>query len=189
MVELTVLGNGPSCPNPGGFSAGYLLRGPMGRPILLDCGHGISGAVQAQVALNDLEAAVISHMHPDHFFDLLPLRYGLQFYGVEQIPLYLPPNGTSVIDSLEPVLGLPTGFFAGRYAIAEYDTNQPLAIGSLEMTFSPTQHFIPAYALRVSDGQRTLFYSADTGPVESLVQFASGADLGLVEATLEKPRA
>lgn len=44
-------------------------------------------------------------------------------------------------------------------------------------------HPVPAYALRVEAGGRTLVYTGDTGPHEPLVDFASGADLFLAEAS------
>jgi len=183
-MKLTIAGASPSCPNPGGASAGYLFSGSGGR-FLLDCGHGIAGAVQTYLPLDDLSAIVISHMHPDHFLDLLPLRYGLQFYGVERLPLHLPPNGRDMLNGIEPALGLPVGFFADRYDISEYQVDSSLSVAGLELTFFPTQHFIPAYAVRVSDGPHSLFFSADTGPNQGVVDFARGADLGLVEATYE----
>jgi ribonuclease BN (tRNA processing enzyme) len=39
----------------------------------------------------------------------------------------------------------------------------------------------------VSDGDRTLAYSADSAPCDGLVELARGADLFLCEATLAQP--
>ena len=39
----------------------------------------------------------------------------------------------------------------------------------------------------MSDGERTLAYSGDTGPTPRLAELAHGADLFLCEATLDDP--
>ena len=45
-------------------------------------------------------------------------------------------------------------------------------------------YLLEAYALRVTDGGRTLAYSGDSGPGPALVELARDADLFLCEATL-----
>jgi ribonuclease BN (tRNA processing enzyme) len=44
-------------------------------------------------------------------------------------------------------------------------------------------HPVPAYAISVSVGDRTLVYSGDTGETEALVSLAHNADVLLCEAT------
>jgi ribonuclease BN (tRNA processing enzyme) len=46
---------------------------------------------------------------------------------------------------------------------------------------------LESYGLRVSDGNRTLAYSADSAPCDGLVELARDADLFLCEATLAQP--
>jgi ribonuclease BN (tRNA processing enzyme) len=46
---------------------------------------------------------------------------------------------------------------------------------------------LESYGLRVSDGDRTLAYSADSAPCNGLVELARDADLFLCEATLSQP--
>ena len=50
-----------------------------------------------------LDAIVVSHMHADHFFDLVPFRYALK-YGpkrrAQRMPLRLPPGGSASLDAL-----------------------------------------------------------------------------------------
>ena len=48
-------------------------------------------------------------------------------------------------------------------------------------------HPVPAFALRITAGGRTLVYSGDTAPCDELVEISRGADLALFEASyLEK---
>jgi len=87
-------------------------------------------------------------MHADHFFDLVPLRYAYRFGGEPEskTPLWLPPGGATVLDSLTAPLDLDEAFFSGTFCIREYNPSGSLTIGSAELRFAHTKHFIPAYA-------------------------------------------
>src|SRR5437763_5484042 len=100
-MKLTVVGASPSFENPGGASSSYLL-GTGTQRILIDCGHGSLGVLRTVIGLSDLTAIVISHMHPDHIFDLVPLAYAYRSLerGRPAPPLHLPPEGIGVLDRL-----------------------------------------------------------------------------------------
>jgi ribonuclease BN (tRNA processing enzyme) len=185
-VRLTVLGCSPSFPSPGGHSSSYLLE-EEGTQLLIDCGHGSGGQLRAVSDVASLSAIVLSHMHPDHFFDLIPLRYAVQFLDAgHQIPLWLPPDGADMLAGLLRPLGLPDDFFTGTYDVREYDPDGTLTVGSLSVRFAVTRHFIPAYAMRirhVSRNHPAFFFSSDTAWSDSVRALAGGADLALVEAT------
>jgi ribonuclease BN (tRNA processing enzyme) len=185
-VRLTVLGCSPSFPNPGGHSSSYLLE-EDGTQLLIDCGHGSGGQLRAVSDIASLTAIVLSHMHPDHFFDLIPLRYAIQFLDADRrIPLWLPPDGADMLAGLLRPLGLPDDFFTGTYDVHEYDPDGSLTVGSLSMRFGVTLHFIPAYAMRITrtgQGQPVFFFSSDTAWSDSVRSLATGANLALVEAT------
>ena len=74
--------------------------------------------------------------------------------------------------------------------VDEYDPDEALTIGPLTLRFAPGRHYVPAWGVSVEapDGSR-LVYTGDTGPSETVVEFARGADLLLVEATLRRHRA
>ena len=73
---LTVLGCRSGMPADGQPSAGYLVQTP-GTSMLLDCGPGVVTALSAVVPVRRLDAVVISHLHTDHCYDLLPLGKAL----------------------------------------------------------------------------------------------------------------
>jgi len=56
-------------------------------------------------------------------------------------------------------------------------------IGPFTIEAHPVVHPVPAFALRVSAGGRTLVYSGDTAPCEQLINASRGADLALFEAS------
>lgn len=184
-MRITILGSSPSCPNPGGASAGYLIESAGGR-LLVDCGHGVVPFLQTQTDLNGITAIIISHMHPDHFFDLLPLAYGMQFAGVAPRPLYLPPGGFRVLERLQGAVGLAEDFWSQSYHIHHYDPSEPSDIAGLRIEFAPTRHFISANAMRFTDrtGGSTAAYTADTASSEDVMELLEGAALAIVESTL-----
>src|SRR5688500_19850954 len=96
-LTLTILGAGPAAPNSGGASSGYLVR-DNDSAVVVDCGSGVAGRIAPHVAPHELRAVAISHLHPDHYFDLVPLYYILKFgeprpANVEpRLPVYVPPR-------------------------------------------------------------------------------------------------
>jgi ribonuclease BN (tRNA processing enzyme) len=63
----------------------------------------------------------------------------------------------------------------------------PLEFGPFAVEAQLVVHPVPAYALRITAGGRTLVYSGDTAPCDELVEISRGADLALFEASyLEK---
>lgn len=187
-MKLTVLGCSGSLPGPESPASGYLVRA-HGYTLLLDLGHGAFGALQRYVAPTAVDAVVVSHLHADHCIDLtayvVALRYGVgaryKLGGPEgRIPL-IGPSGTrdrleAAYDPLARKLALQELF--GFATPAERD------LGPFHLTFAPTNHPTPTWAVRITDGERTLVYSADTGECDELVTLADGADTLLCEATL-----
>ena len=80
------------------------------------------------------------------------------------------------------------GFFDDAFAMVEFDPTVPLQVGPLTITFIRARHYVPAWGLAIvaPNGAR-LVYTGDTGPSESVVEFACDADLLLVEAALRSP--
>lgn len=184
-MRITVLGASPACPNPGDASAGYLLETGQGR-LLVDCGHGVVSFLRTVTDLGQISAIIISHMHPDHIFDLLPLAYGLRFTGTAAPPLFLPPGGTETLDRLRDALRLPDQFWAESYRLREYDPSVPLEITGLRIAFAATRHFVPANAMRFMDSASgaTAAYTADTAVSDDVVELLRGSSLAIIESTL-----
>lgn len=185
-LRLTVLGSSPAVPNPGGACSGYLLE-LAGRRVLVDCGHGVVGILRTVTEIASLDAVLVSHMHPDHIFDLVPLTYGFMFGRLPPIPLLLPPGGYSTLEALQEAVGLGDQFFKRSFAVEEYSPDNELETAGLAVTFAPTRHFIPGYAMRFtvgSGGGGDILYTADTGWSEDVLRLARGAELALVESTV-----
>ena len=75
-MRLTAVGTSGSFPGPGNSASCYLLTWQAeGRDwrVVLDLGSGALGALQAHVDPADLDAVVLSHLHPDHCLDMTGL--------------------------------------------------------------------------------------------------------------------
>lgn len=190
-MRLTVLGRSPARPNPGEACAGYLVEGGGAR-ILLDVGPGVVAQLLHRAQPTDLDAVVVSHMHTDHFLDLVTLRYAYPWVEVapRRLRVIMPPGSREQLQSLALGAGYPD-FFDKSFAIEEHDGEHPIEVnGGMRLEPIATQHFIPTWGFRIAargDGEhadRQLAYSADSAPCEALTQLARDASIFLCEAAL-----
>jgi ribonuclease BN (tRNA processing enzyme) len=186
-MDLTILGNGPACPNKGGATSGYFVTQGNTR-ILVDCGTGVVSRLQEHADYHQMTAVVISHMHADHFLDLIPYRYGLKYASYDQSwqppLLYLPPGGEAVLRQVVAPFSENPDFLADCFRVAEYDPYRLLSIGEFELRFVRTMHPKPAYAISLAAAEKRMVFSADSGPSEALAELARGADLLLAESAI-----
>jgi ribonuclease BN (tRNA processing enzyme) len=183
-MELVALGSSASFPAAGGACSGYLVRHGA-TELLLDCGTGVLSRLQLETSVHSLTAIVITHFHPDHYLDLVPMRYGLH-YGIEapfRPLLYLPPGGIALLERVGIGLRNSSTYFSKAFDMHEYDPESELTLGSLTLTFQLTTHDEPTWAVAVSDSESRLVYSADTRESDEVERFAMGADLFLCEST------
>ncbi len=174
-------------PRPGGACSSYLLRAGQAA-VLVDIGSGSVGKLQTVTDLQQLDAIVVTHMHADHFLDLVPLRYGRK-HGPSRLeaalPLWLPPGGRAVLAAVGAVLSPDNpNFFGETFDVREYDESEVLTVEDLSLSFRRTRHYIPAFAVRAHCGGTSIVYSADTAPCEAVVEHARHASVFLCEAAL-----
>ena len=94
-MRITVLGKSPSWEDAGGACSGYLIEGG-GVSLLLDCGNGVFSKLRLFRDYTELDAVLVSHLHADHFLDLVPYAYALT-YAPRQQPV--PVGGYPGTDS------------------------------------------------------------------------------------------
>jgi ribonuclease BN (tRNA processing enzyme) len=187
-LDLIVVGSGSAAPRPGRACSSYLMRTPRAA-LVLDLGNGAFGKLQLAVDYRQVDALVLSHLHGDHFLDVMPLRYALKRQPAlrdGRLPLWLPPGGTEVLHRLCGFLARSDGaaFLDEVFLVREYDPAAGLQIGDACLTFAPARHYIPAFAIRVECNGASIVYSADTAPCESVVELARDCSLFLCEAAL-----
>lgn len=182
-MKVTVIGMAGTFPGPRSGCSSYLLEHD-GFRLLLDIGNGSTGVLQEACGLLDLDAVAISHLHGDHYLDLITYTYARRYHPEGQ-PAILPVHGPSTI--YEGVVGAYARdvheLLAEVYAFHPVVENQTRQIGPFEVGFHLVNHPVETYAMRVSAGGRTIAYSADSGECDALVDVARDADLFLCEAS------
>lgn len=157
------------------------------RVVLLDCGPGSLERVWRFGLLPKLEAIVLSHMHLDHMLDLLLFSGELvrEQLGQRRPALHVPANvGPDVLSAFDHVFSTSaTNRFDAAFDVTEYGVADQMRIGELAITFAPTAHTAPCFAIRVSDGRASLVYGADGGPSSAVEELAAATDLLILEAT------
>jgi ribonuclease BN (tRNA processing enzyme) len=201
-VRITVLGRSPSWQDAGGACSGYLVE-DADSCVLLDCGSGVFAQLRRVRDYVDVDAIVVSHMHADHFLDLIPYAHALTYAPRQQREpvagwpgtehparprLIVPPGASELLRLLAKAGGQP-GIFDAAFELGEYALDQTLALGCLRARFQPVPHYIPTNAIEMTSehGGGRFVYGADHGPTEVLREFAGGAELLVLEATLPVP--
>src|SRR5215210_3388877 len=201
-MRLTVLGKSPSWQDAGGACSGYLIQ-EDGTSVVVDCGNGVFGKLRQHIDYVDVDAVVLSHLHADHFLDLVPYAYALT-YAPRQQPV--PVGGFPGTDSpARPKLYAPPGaretfrrvvgawgnddLVENAFDLVEYEVTSGLEIGPFKIRFHEVPHFTETFAMAIDseDGGGRIVYGADCSPTEELKLFAAGADLLVVEGTLPRP--
>jgi ribonuclease BN (tRNA processing enzyme) len=179
--SLTILGAGTAAPNPGGANSGYLLRDGSSA-VIVDCGPGTAGRVAEHISVNRLDGVVISHLHPDHYFDLVALNYLLKFGDPrpvalpKKVPLWVPPGGQAFFRQFGALIANKSTMLEDVFEICDYSPECQTQIGGLRFSFQPVQHYIRSHAMRIrSDTGALLTFSSDVAPCPQLVEAARDA--------------
>jgi ribonuclease BN (tRNA processing enzyme) len=188
-LEVIVLGAAPSAPQPDGQGSGLLVRSSRAS-LLVDIGVGVVPQLARVADPYELSAIVVTHLHADHYLDLVSYRYGLPWIGVtsRRVPVWLPPGGRRQLEGLATAISESPDFFARALDLREFEPAGSLAIGDLAVSFVPSLHYVPAWGVVVEhpDGRQRVVVSSDTGPNAALEAAARGAQLFVAEATLER---
>ena len=155
-MEITILGKSPSWQDADGACSGYLVE-EHGYRLLIDCGNGVFAKLRKVVDYIDVDAVLITHLHADHFLDLVPFSYALTYAPRQQpVPVDRWP-GTA--HPARPVLHAPPGardtfrrvvgawgnedLVENAFDLIEYEPSQVLEVGTLRIRFHPVPHFTP----------------------------------------------
>lgn len=182
MNQLTVLGGSAAGVGTGTGCSAYLVT-VNDTNVVLDLGPNTIQQLRKHIDYRTLDAIVISHLHLDHILDLFALRFVLSYNPVKadrKIPLYLPPNGLAFFSRAADLFATDSDdvgeYFSAVFDMQEYDPAQSITVGDITISFAPTVHIIPCWAMRVhpSEGD-DLIYTADTGTDANLDSFIAGA--------------
>jgi len=184
-VKITVIGCSGTFPGPDSPCSSYLFE-QDGFRLLVDAGNGSTGVLQRTIGLLDIDAVAISHLHGDHYLDLVTYTYARRYHpGGDPglLPVHGPAGtaehlagafGRGVARLLDEVYSFNTLKDGGRVEIG------PFALDTLRVV-----HPVETFAMRITAEGRTVAYSADSASCGALVEVARDADLFLCEASYQ----
>ncbi len=178
-MKLTILGNNGPFPSAGGACSGYLLTS-TNTNILIDCGNGTLANLQKVIAIDKLDAIILTHLHSDHTSDMQVLKYAVQIKMKRGsfsrlLKVYAPPEPVEEYNRLD----VKDAFILG--AILE-DTQ--LKIGDIKLSFAQMKHPYMDYAIAAQCDGKKFVFSGDTSWTNTIIDFAENADLLMLDAGL-----
>ena len=181
-LDLLVVGAGPAYTDRiGATGASYLLRS-AGGSLLLDLGQGSFPRLAAEIDPAALDGVVISHLHPDHFIDLIPLRHFLCYHA--EPPARVAVHGPRALgERIDALYGEP-GFSAAALDITPIAVGLS-SIGSFTVEARRVTHTDESYGFRVALGMDGpgLVYSGDCGRADDLLPLIRPGDVLLSEVS------
>lgn len=181
-MRLKVLGTQSPYTTKGHNCPGFLITDGETK-LMLDCGSGSHSLLNFPEDLNNL-SVIVSHLHRDHYNDIYNLQYSsFVFHNQKRIEkpinIYMPTTPTEIHRDISS----ESNAFATYSPINE---ETELNIGDLDISFCKTDHPVETYAVKVTNGERTIVYTSDTSfsSKDKLVKFAQNADLLICESSL-----
>jgi ribonuclease BN (tRNA processing enzyme) len=177
-LKVTVIGSAAAFPGSGEICSGYLVQ-QGDTNLLIDCGNGVLSSLQNYIKATEITDIYISHMHADHFFDLIPFRYAL-YYGFhvaenDRPALYLPPGGLAILENIVSSFAETDTFITDAFRPSEYVPGTPINLAGFGLLPVKVHHYIPSYGV-VTTGKPRIAYSSDSGVCDGLRELAREAD-------------
>ncbi|MEW6602317.1 MAG: MBL fold metallo-hydrolase [Nitrospirota bacterium] len=182
-MKLIILGSGTCVPSLKRNAPGYYLEAE-GCRILVDCGSGtLLQLERAGGSYRDVDAVFITHKHPDHFADLMPLVHALLATPDlnRQKDLYIfSPKGFSDYyqSSVSSVLGQPDGF-----KIRVTEIQDRFDFGPFNVITAKTIHSSDSISYRFECWGKSVVFTGDADYDQGIIELARGADLLIADCS------
>lgn len=185
-MKLTVLGSGTCVPNKSRGSAGYLLQ-LKEKNILFDCGNGTTWKLE-KIGVNylDIDYIFITHFHPDHTADLIPLLFATKYpypYNIKRskpLIIYGPKGFNHFYKNLKNLYG-------------EWISPDNVEIKEIKNIFETSDFTIKTFKTVHTDNSigyelisdnKKIAYTGDTGYFKELSNISDNSDLFIIECAL-----
>ncbi len=185
MSTITLLGTG-TCQIELERRASSVLIELDGRYILFDCGHGIvQRLLDVGVQHKDIEHIILSHFHPDHVSDLLPLLHAGAWSRRNprntDLHTYGPLGVQKLIDGFVSIFGMHA-FQQPSYSLVVHEvTEEHMQIGPHHVEFISLP---PAgnHGLRFVSKGRRYAITGDSDFHEAEIAFLKDVDLAIIDS-------
>lgn len=198
---ITPLGTVSPYPKGNKNCPGFLIEYESDK-IMLDCGNGCTRLLDFPKDLDNLKI-FISHLHTDHFGDLLsliPTIYVYKKLGLinKEPEIYIPSDddiNTSIYYNEVGITNLKVSTHLTEYKLLLNLSHKygviihsgtyfkDYKINNITINTQEVQHEVKTNAFKIETPNGTIVYSADTGPDNNLSKFASNCDLFICEST------
>ncbi|MFT4414817.1 MBL fold metallo-hydrolase [Fredinandcohnia humi] len=178
-MKVTVIGYWGGFPAANEATSGYLFE-HEGFHLLVDCGSGVLAQIQNYISVDKLDAIILSHYHHDHVADIGPMQYARLVTNAihnqaKELPIYGHTADMEGFSKLE---------HKGQTKAIAYDPEKGCQIGPFSISFMKTKHPVVCYAMRITAGERTVVYTADSSYLQEFIPFTKDADLFICECNL-----
>lgn len=177
-MRVHVVGSSGTFPAPGRPASGYVIEQGDTR-VWCDAGPGTFMSLPMDPDL--IDAIVLSHQHPDHCADAMAAYHAWTYRPDprEAVPLLAPQ---SVWDKLTDFIGKDPECFQFRPVGAADEAT----FGDMRVSFVEMDHSVPTIGSRWEANNRSLFYTADTGPGGAWSSSAAGVNVLLCESSYQE---
>lgn len=188
-VTVTILGSGDAFGSGGRAQAGYVVDAG-GKRILLEAGPAILHELKKrEIPPDSIDAAIVSHLHGDHFAGLPFLFLEYMYESPRKRPLIIagPPKleqrSWALMRTMFANFHLQTIQRKIKWVVLQPGKSVKLAGARVSTLRTPHTKPDLSLAMRLDFGAKTLVFTGDSGWTEELVGFSAGADLLLCECT------
>jgi ribonuclease BN (tRNA processing enzyme) len=183
---FTVIGSGTALPSRERGSPCHHLRVGSDQ-VVFDLGSGsVRQLWKRGVDVRDVTVLALSHFHPDHTADLVPLLFALrnpEFARPGRLKLLGPRGLKEYFGSLEKIFADWIHPPALALTIEE-TTAAPFEFGDWRVEVALTGHTADSVAFRVESSEgSSVVYGGDSSFSESVIELAQGASLLVLECS------
>jgi ribonuclease BN (tRNA processing enzyme) len=182
-MKLTILGSGTCVPSLRRNASGYLLEAE-GREVLIDCGSGILLQLEkAGKSYKDIDALFLTHGHPDHFADLMPMIHAL-FYT----PNFTRSKDFSIIAprGFKQYYNRAIGSILGEsmdFRIVFMEAAKTMEYGPWSISTTETMHSDDSIAYRFEQEAGSVVFSGDADYDKGIIDLSEKADLLIADCS------
>jgi ribonuclease BN (tRNA processing enzyme) len=182
------------------YNTCFIVQSEDGFNLAVECPHPYLRILHDAKKINneipeikDVNNFIITHLHSDHCSGLETIGFYKKFVDKEDLNLtmtwnnhiqheqmIIPGMGTSLIDGK---IIKTYGFEYFKYNHMGFGRKEPhmSKCGPFIIECNPTEHYVPAQALLITEGNKTLGFSGDTKFDPGLIEWLNKADFILHE--------
>jgi ribonuclease BN (tRNA processing enzyme) len=182
-MKLIVLGSGTCVPSLKRNAPGYFLE-TENKQIIIDCGSGtLLQLERCQRSYKDIDAVFITHTHPDHLSDLIPLIQALiatPSYKRENDLFISGPRGLKdfFYKCFAYLLKMPKSF-----KIELTEIKDRVDLDAIHILSTKTVHSEDSIAYRFEERGKSIVITGDCDYDQGIIGLSRDADLLIIECS------